>query len=148
MIGISRKIRRTKVKNVFHHCHTELNFFYSTYSRSYHTTILRPFFRDHPGEPVPEENFWTPWCKGRLTEADTPTSWLGATPYGATSDHLPPSPHFLQAGCPSCRPTNSVKEIYQSINNFHEFLIGTEKHMLYQYKFLLHNKIGFTFSLL
>ena len=30
-----------------------------------------PFFRDHPGEPVPEENFWTLWCKGRLTEADT-----------------------------------------------------------------------------
>ena len=22
------------------------------------------FFRDHPGEPVPEENFWTLWCKG------------------------------------------------------------------------------------
>jgi len=22
-----------------------------------HTTVLRPFFRDHPGEPVPEENF-------------------------------------------------------------------------------------------
>jgi len=35
------------------------------------TTILQPFFRDHPGEPVPEENFWTLWCKGRLTEADT-----------------------------------------------------------------------------
>jgi len=29
---------------------------------------------DHPGEPVPEENFWTLWCKGRLTEADTPIS--------------------------------------------------------------------------
>ena len=28
------------------------------------TTVLRPFFRDHPGEPVPEENFWTLWCKG------------------------------------------------------------------------------------
>jgi len=27
------------------------------------TTILRLFFRDHPGEPVPEENFfWTLWC--------------------------------------------------------------------------------------
>jgi len=38
----------------------------------HHTTaILRPFFRDDPGEPVPEENFWTLWCKGRLTEADT-----------------------------------------------------------------------------
>ena len=44
------------------------------------TTILRPFFRDHPGEPVPEENFWTLWCKGRLTEADTPTIRLGTTP--------------------------------------------------------------------
>jgi len=26
-------------------------------------TVLRHFFRDHPGEPVPEENFWTLWCK-------------------------------------------------------------------------------------
>jgi len=34
------------------------------------TTILQPFFREHPGEPVPEKNFWTLWCKGRLTEAD------------------------------------------------------------------------------
>jgi len=31
------------------------------------TTVLRPFFRDHLGKPVPEENFWTLWCKGRLT---------------------------------------------------------------------------------
>ena len=31
------------------------------------TTVLRPFLRDHPGEPVREENFWTLWCKGRLT---------------------------------------------------------------------------------
>jgi len=37
----------------------------------HNTTILWPFFRDHPDEPVPEENFWTLWCKGRLTEADT-----------------------------------------------------------------------------
>jgi len=29
------------------------------------TTILQPFFQDHPGEPVPEETFWTLWCKGR-----------------------------------------------------------------------------------
>jgi len=47
-----------------------------------HTTISRPFFQDHPDEPVPEENFWTLWCKGRLTEADTPTIRLGATPSG------------------------------------------------------------------
>jgi len=47
-----------------------------------------PFFWDHPGEPVPEENFWTLWCKGRLTQADTPTIRLGATPSGLTSAHL------------------------------------------------------------
>ena len=51
------------------------------------TTVLRPFFRDHPGEPVPE-NFWTLWCKGRLTEADTTTVQMGATPSRLTSAHL------------------------------------------------------------
>ena len=53
-----------------------------------HTTILRPFFREHPGEPVPEENSWTLWCKGRLTEADTLAIRLGATLSGPTSAHL------------------------------------------------------------
>jgi len=49
------------------------------------TTVLLPFFQDHPGEPVPEENFWTLWCKGRLTEVDTLTIRLGATPSRLTS---------------------------------------------------------------
>jgi len=39
--------------------------------------------RDHPGRPVPEET--------------TPPDFCGAG--------------FLQAGCPSCRPTNSVKAL-------------------------------------
>ena len=59
------------------------------------TTILRLFFRDHPGELVPEENFWTLWCKGRLSEADTPTIQLGTTPSGLTSVHLHHSPHIF-----------------------------------------------------
>jgi len=59
------------------------------------TTVLRPFFRDHPGEPVPEENFWTLWCKGRSTEADKPTIWLGATPSRLTSAHLHHPPFFM-----------------------------------------------------
>ena len=57
-------------------------------------TVLRTFFRDHPGEPVPEENFWTLWCKGRLIEADTSTIRLGATPSGLTSAHLHHTPIF------------------------------------------------------
>jgi len=51
------------------------------------------------------------WCKGRLTEADTLTIRLGATPSGLISTHLHHPPYFLQAGCLSCRPTNSVKAL-------------------------------------
>jgi len=59
------------------------------------TTVLRPFFWDHPGELVLEENFWTLWCKGRLTETDTPTIRMGATPSGLISDHLHHHPHYF-----------------------------------------------------
>jgi len=52
------------------------------------TTVLWPFFQDHPGEPVPDENFWTLWYNGRSTEAETPTIRLGAIPSGLTSAHL------------------------------------------------------------
>jgi len=37
-----------------------------------HITILWPFFQDYPGEPVPEEMFWT-MVKGKISEADPPT---------------------------------------------------------------------------
>jgi len=54
----------------------------------HHHSCFTAFFRDHPGEPVPEENFWTLWCKGRLMEVVTLTIQLGATPSGLTSAHL------------------------------------------------------------
>jgi len=74
----------------------------------HHTTDLQPFFlQDHPGEPVPEENFWTLWCNGR--EADTLTIRLGATPSGLTSAHLHHPLILLWSVRPSCRPTNSIK---------------------------------------
>jgi len=68
-------------------CLDAMPLFYSNYHHRI-TTVLRPFFWDHPGELVPEENFWTLWSKGRLTEEDTPTIQLGATPTGLTSAHL------------------------------------------------------------
>jgi len=82
------------------------------------TTILWPFFRDHPGEPVKEDNFCTIWRKGRLTEADTQTIRLGATPSGLTSA-TSTIPHFLQAGCPSCRPPAVSKHWRQSVQLKH-----------------------------
>jgi len=68
------------------------------------TTVLRPFFWDHPGEPGPEDNFWTLWYKGRLTEADKLTIRLGATPSGLTSAHLHHPPIFLTGRMPFLPP--------------------------------------------
>jgi len=55
---------------------------------------------------------WIFMEQGRIMEAEAPTDRVGATPTGLTA---PPAPRplrgFLQAGCPSCRPTNSVKAL-------------------------------------
>ena len=104
-------------RNVLIHTHTHT-----------HTTVLRPFFRDHPGEPVPEENFWTLWCKGRLTEADTHTIRLGATSSGLTSAHLHHHPFFTG------RPTNSVSSVKSTIARYNTadkmpITITQNKHM-------------------
>jgi len=82
---------------------------YTNITKNNTTTVLRPFFQDHPGEPVPEENFWTLWCKGRLKEADTPTIWLGATPIGLTSAHLHHPSHIFYRpdALPAAQPTAS-----------------------------------------
>jgi len=53
----------------------------------HHHNRFTALFPDHPGEPVPEENFWVLWCKGRLTETDKPTIQLGATLSGPTIAH-------------------------------------------------------------
>jgi len=69
-----------------------------------HHNRFTTLFRDHSGEPVPEENFWTSWCKGRLTEADTQTIRLGATPSGLSSAHLHHTPHIFMGRMPFLPP--------------------------------------------
>jgi len=57
---------------------------------------------------VPEENFWTLWCKGRFTEADTLTIRLGTTPSGLTNAHLHHPPFFYSPDAlPAAQPTVS-----------------------------------------
>jgi len=68
------------------------------------TTILWPLFPDHLGEPVPKENFWTLWCKEGLTEADTLTIRMGATPSVLISDPPPSSPIFMPDALPAATP--------------------------------------------
>jgi len=53
---------------------------FKVHSHNTHTTVLRPFFRDHPGEPVPEENFWTLWSTSTI-----PPFFTGRMPF------LPPN---------------------------------------------------------
>jgi len=72
-------------------------------------TILRPFFQDHLGEPMPEENFWTLWCKGRLTEADTQTIRLGAMPSRLTIAHLRLPPYFFMGRMPFLPPNQQCQ---------------------------------------
>ena len=65
-----------------------------------HASILWPFFQDHPGEPVPEENFWTLRCKGRLTEADTSTIRMGVTPSGLVTSATSTISHIFTGQMP------------------------------------------------
>jgi len=73
-------------------CVIPRQFYKVTHTRKRFTAL----FRDHACEPVPEKNFWALWCncKGKLTEANTPTIRLGATPCGLTSAHLHHPPFF------------------------------------------------------
>jgi len=83
-----------------------------------HTTTIRPFFRDHPDEPVPEENFWTLWCKGTLTEADTLTIGLGTTPSGLTSAHLHHPPIFYRPDAlPAAQPQITFTENFMKFGH-------------------------------
>jgi len=79
------------------------------------TTPPQPFYGPFPGPPG--------WAGARKELLDFTVQ--GKINKGRHTDHLagrhsirtnqcppPPSPHiFLQAGCPSCRPTNSVKAL-------------------------------------
>ena len=73
----------------------------------------RPVFRDYPGKPVPEGNTNVDFTEAR----DSEWQWhqLGHMQVCTslqTDNHASTPPlSFLQAGCPSCRPTNSVKAL-------------------------------------
>jgi len=70
---------------------------------------------------VPEENFWTLWCKGRLTEADTLIIRLGATPSGLSSSHLHRPPHFYRPDAlPATQPTVSKHSRQEYERKFEE----------------------------
>jgi len=62
-----------------------------THAHTHTQPFYGPFSRTTPGESVPEENLWTSWCKGRLTEADTHDHLAGRHSIGTNQCLLPPS---------------------------------------------------------
>jgi len=82
----------------------------------YTQPVLWPFFREYPGAPVPERQNNLDFTEAR----DSEWQWhqLGHMQVCTslqTDNHASTPPlSFLQAGCPSCRPTNSVKALKAS----------------------------------
>ena len=78
-----------------------------------YTPVYRPFVQDYPGEPVPEGKTNLDFTEAR----DSEWQWhqLGymkvCTLLQTDSHTSTPALSFLQAGCPSCHPTNSVKAL-------------------------------------
>jgi len=75
-------------------------------------TRLRPCVRDYPGKPVPQIPIWI--LLKQETVSGSGISWAICKPAPRSRQITTPAPYhsvFLQAGCPSCRPTNSVKAL-------------------------------------
>ena len=69
--------------------------------------LVLQLFLGPPAWPVPEENFWTLWCKGRLTQADTDHP---AGRHSIRTNQCPPplSPIFYRPDAlPAAQPTVS-----------------------------------------
>ena len=80
-----------------------------------HTHPLTALFRDYPGEPVP---IWI--LLKQETVSGSGISWAICKSASRSRQITMPAPHhsvFLQAGCPSCRPTNSVKALKGLFDN-------------------------------
>jgi len=75
------------------------------------TTVLWPFFRDNPGEPVPKEKLLDFMVQGKINRCRQTDHLAGCHSIRTNQCPPPPSSHFLQTRCPSCRPTNSVKAL-------------------------------------
>jgi len=70
-----------------------------------HTRVLRPFFRDHPGEPVPEENLWTLWCKGKINRGRHSEHLAGCHSIRIKQYPPPPSRNFFTGRMPFLPPS-------------------------------------------
>ena len=86
-------------------------FWHSVKKHTYTHTRLTALFRDYPGEPVPER--LNQILLKQETVSGSGISWAICKSASRSRQMTTPAPHysFLQAGCPSYHPTNSVKAL-------------------------------------
>ena len=85
----------------------------SANTRAYSTTILRPFSGATQVSRCQKTSGLCGAREDKQRQTHRRSSWAPLHP----DQPVPTStnPHFLQAGCPSCRPTNSVKHWKQLV---------------------------------
>jgi len=74
-----------------------------------HHNRFTALFPEPPGWAGARRELLDLWCKERLTEADTQTIWLGATPSGLTIAHLHHPPHFFTGQMPFVPPNQQCQ---------------------------------------
>jgi len=77
--------------------------FYKHVHHHHHHNRFTALFPGPPGWAGARRELPDLWCKGRLTEADTQTIRLGATPSRLTSAHLHHPPHFFYKHVQLCQ---------------------------------------------
>jgi len=75
------------------------------------TTIFYGPFRGPPGWASARRELLDFMVQGKINRGRHTDHPAGRHSIGTNQCPPPPSPHFLQAGCPSCSPTNSVKAL-------------------------------------
>jgi len=95
------------------HLHTQ----YTQHTTPHHTTphhtttVLWPFFPGPPGRADAIRELLDFMVQGKINRGRHTDHLAGRHSIRTNQCPPPPSPHFVQAGCPSCRPTNSVKAL-------------------------------------
>ena len=91
---------------VWHKC----NYYYY-----YYYIRLMAFFPGQPGKPAPDRQIILDFTAAGDDGGGSGISWTICKLFAPRSRQITmPAPHhsvFLQAGCPSCHPTNSVKAL-------------------------------------
>jgi len=81
---------------------------------NYTTTAPQPFYGPFPGPPglaAARRELLDCMVQGKISRGRHTDHPAGRHSIRTNQCLPPPSPIFLQAGCPSCRPTNSIKAL-------------------------------------